>query len=859
MRGRRLFVLLALALFSLSVHGQNGAAFRPPAVPLVASDPYLSIWSEADRLTDDETRHWTHAEHSLTCLVRIDGKTFRLMGRSPQALPALPQTGLRVTPTRTLYRFANSSVQVTLTFMTPLLPDELDVFSRPVTYLTWTVRSADGGTHRVALYQSVSSELAVNSPNQTVNWDREQAGGLTLMRMGSEDQTMLRPQGDDVRIDWGYAYLAARTQQAETAVNTDADLKHTFIQGKPLAAEDAFVGPRTVKDAQPVMAVAFDCGLVSGAAATRQAMIGYDEIDSIDYFGTNLPPYWRRNVMTPAKLFETAAADYDRLAPKCEAFDRELTADAAKVGGSRYAQIVALAYRECIAATGLAADSRKQPLLFTKENTSNGDIATVDVIFPMEPMFILLSPSLAKASLVSNFDYAASPHWKFPNAPHDLGTYPRVFGRDDGGEGMPVEESGNMILVTDAIAHSEGNAEFAGRYWPQLTRWAQYLEQYGLDPEDQLCTDDFMGHLAHNANLSVKAILALAAYGDLCRMRGEFKEAKQYGEMAKKDASHWVSVAEEGDHSRLAFDQPGTWSQKYNLVWDRILGLNVFPPEVARNEIAFYKTKLLPYGLPLDSRTHLTKTDWSIWSATMADSEADFEAFVNPIYRYLNETSARDPIADSYMTDDAKSGGMHARPVVGGFFIRMLTNAAIWHKWATRDHAKVGNWAPMPRTPLPPVVTEIVPTARTAAVTWRYTTAPPAQNWAAPGFNDRDWQSGESGLGTEGTPGIKVRTIWNTDDIWIRRTFTMPRAAASRLRVLVYHDEDVEVYINGVFAASEPSFVTSYSVLGISPAALKLLKPGAAITLAAHCHQTEGGQGIDVGLGVITAASTPSP
>jgi hypothetical protein len=308
--------------------------------------------------------------------------------------------------------------------------------------------------------------------------------------------------------------------------------------------------------------------------------------------------------------------------------------------------------------------------------------------------------------LVPILSYAASSHWKFPNAPHDLGTYPIARGTDDGGEGMPVEESGNMLILCDAVAQADGNADFVTPWWPQLTQWAKYLENYGLDPEEQLCTDDFMGHLAHNANLSVKAILGLAAYGNLCKMRGDNENAEKYAQLAKVDAAHWVKVAADGDHFRLAFDKPGTWSQKYNLVWDRILGLNVFPPSVAQMEVAHYKEVMQRYGVPLDSRTHLTKTDWSFWSATLADNQADFEAIISPAYDYLNETTARDPVADSYETDKVNSHGFHARPVVGGFFIKMLTDRAVWNKWASGDKAKATDWAPLPP---PPKITALVP------------------------------------------------------------------------------------------------------------------------------------------------------
>jgi hypothetical protein len=820
-------------------------AFRPPAVPLVTSDPYLSIWSEADRLTDDNTRHWTRAEHPLASLIRVDGKAFRLMGKEPKDVPAMPQVGLQVLPTRSIYDFDDSHVHVTLTFMTAALPHDLEVLARPLSYLTWQVRSVDGAAHAVSIYDSTSAALAVNTLGQDVTWARETMGKLTALRVGTVEQTLLAPMGDDVRIDWGYAYAVAPAAQSRSAIGPSKALVRQFADRGTLPAQDDAQMPRAVRDGEPAMAFVFDLGQVAATPVSRHLMVGYDEIYSIKFFGAKLRPYWRRNGAGPAEMFQAAERDYPQLAKRCEAFDAELMEDLTKAGGARYAQIAALAYRQCLAGTGLAADANGQPLLFTKENTSNGDIATVDVIFPMEPIFVALCPTLAKASLAPVLNYAASSHWKFPNAPHDLGTYPVVMGRDDGGEGMPVEESGNMLLLCDAIAQAEGNADFVAPWWPQLTQWAVYLEKYGLDPENQLCTDDFMGHLAHNANLSVKAILALAAYGDLCRMRGDAQGAARYARLAKDDARHWMKAAAEGDHYRLAFDKPKTWSQKYNLVWDRILGLGVFPPSVAAEEFAYYKKVIQPYGVPLDSRTRLTKTDWSLWSATLAERQSDFQALVSPIYDYLDATTARSPLVDSYVTDNLHSDGMHARPVVGGIFIKMLTDPVLWKKWAGRDQAKAGPWAPMPAAPKMSVV---VPTSQRHPATWQYTTEKPPSGWTSPGFDARGWKEGPGGFGTRGTPGIAVGTTWSTDDIWLRRELTLPAGPYANLEFLVFHDEDVEIYVNGVRAAQEDGFITDYQPLEISAAALALLKPGAKITLAVHCHQTTGGQGVDVGL-----------
>ena len=571
---------------------------------------------------------------------------------------------------------------------------------------------------------------------------------------------------------------------------------------------------------------------------------------------SNLRPYWRRNGREAADLLREAAAKYDVLRQRCEAFDAELMADLRKAGGEKYAKLCALAYRHCFAAGKFVADANGQPISFCKENHSNGCIGTSDVFYPMAPQFLLFGPSVAKSFLVPFMNYAASERWKFPFAPHDLGQYPHANGQRYGGgertedNQMPVEETGNLMILMAAVAQMERNADFAGRYWPQLEKWAAYLKEKGFDPENQLCTDDFAGHLAHNVNLSVKAICGLGAFARLCDLRGDKAKAAEYGAIAKEFAARWVKEARDGDHYRLAFDKPDTWSQKYNLVWDRILGLGLFPPEVAKTEMAFYRKTQNKYGLPLDNRSDYTKLDWILWTATLTQDRGDFEALVGPVFRFLNETPDRAPMPDWYFTSDARKCSFTARPVVGGVFLQMLYDKTVWAKWAGRDTTKAANYAPMPK---PPVLMGVLPTAEEDRAQWKFVLKKPEGDWFKPAYDDSGWRQGRSGFGTKATPGAVVGTEWNTKDIWLRRTVTLPDLKGAQVQLRVHHDEDAEIYLNGVPAATLPDFTTEYEVVPIAPAAAATLKPG-PLTIAIHCRQTTGGQFIDAGLSAAAPA-----
>jgi len=240
-----------------------------------------------------------------------------------------------------------------------------------------------------------------------------------------------------------------------------------------------------------------------------------------------------------------------------------------------------------------------------------------------------------------------------------------------------------MILMVALAARAENSAAFAEKHWGLLTQWAEYLKEKGLDPENQLCTDDFAGHLAHNTNLSLKAINALGAYAMLCEMLGK-PEAAAYRDTARQMAAQWCDMAADGDHYRLTFDQPGSWSMKYNLIWDQIFGMGLFPAEVAAPEVEYYLKIQNAYGLPLDLRKDYTKSDWLVWCASLAESKNQFEALLAPLHRFCQETPDRVPFTDWYDTKTAKCVGFRARPVIGGIYIRFLKDEAIWSKWRSR-------------------------------------------------------------------------------------------------------------------------------------------------------------------------------
>ena len=626
---------------------------RAPAYPLVNVDPYFNLWLMADCPTQDDTRHWTDERNALYGTAEIDGKRYRFLGTGKDE--PMQYLGVKVDALTTTFRFEQDGVALSAAFTTAFLPDQKEIFARPLSYAGVSVIFTDGRSHDVRVRFAASEEFVLDKPGDApVLWETVQLGeNLGCVRMGSAVQKKLTRSGDDLRIEWGYLYLAA--EKAETSA---------FVEG----------GQRFIQIERPF-----------ADGETAAFALAYDDIDSLIYFGQPVKAWWKRNGTSIDEVIRVALREYDAIRRACDEFSAKLFADAKRVGGEKYAELCALAYRQSIGSHKLAAGPDGELLFVSKECFSNGCAATVDVSYPSIPQYLIYWPELVFGMMRPVLRYSYSEKWPFDFAPHDAGQYPllngNVYSGTDAKDQMPVEECGNLLIMAAAASRAVGNLDFCRPHMELFAQWVRYLEKYGDDPAEQLCTDDFAGHLAHNCNLSLKAIMGIAAYALLLEMDG--KDGSAYIAKAREMAASWISRAAVGDGTfRLAFDRPESCSLKYNAVWDRWFGTNIFPENTFEAEVDSYIRKQNRYGVALDNRADYSKSDWIVWAACLTDSREKFEALVAPLWDFYNETTDRIPMGDWYETKtclqvgyaetDGKKIGFQNRTVVGGLFMKLL-------------------------------------------------------------------------------------------------------------------------------------------------------------------------------------------
>lgn len=503
---------------------------------------------------------------------------------------------------------------------------------------------------------------------------------LTVMQIGAASQRELA-QGSD-RINWGQWLVATPKDAAglHTVMAGATACRQSFANGTYFSLKDDATGPRAAHDGWPVLSVAWDLQLDVGSKVEQHLTLAYDQVISQRFFGTDMAPLWRKEWGDALSMLEAFEASRAKDLAAIFAFDSDLVAKLTKRGGDMFATLASLAYRQVVGGTQAVHNPLTgEEWVFMKEISSDGDVSTVDVVYPAFPMFQYLYPEYFRKLLLpllvygnnETKAYGIDMPYNLAWAPHHLGHWPVCDLAPQHQEQMPVEESGNMLIMLAALYRVQESISYLENYWPMLDEWADYIVASLPDPGNQLCTDDFEGPSPHNTNLAAKGIVALAAYADLVRARGNASKAQAYQDWAMAFAKYWVVKADAGDRYRLQFDLPDTWSLKYNLLYQRSLDLSVFSEAVMEKESAYYRSQLQRCGVPLDSRHPYTKSDWTMWAATLG-SAPQLEAFVQGLYTFANITPSRVPFSDWYDVGTCISKGFRARPVQGGLFAPMV-------------------------------------------------------------------------------------------------------------------------------------------------------------------------------------------
>lgn len=834
---KSLATLVAFAFAITTTQAQTPEVFKPyqqtelrmPAVPIVVNDPYISIWSPYDRLTEGPTRHWTGEEKPLTGLLRVDDITYRFMGGESKILePLLPlaregawiapytmsvpasgwakpdfddstwkrgkgafgsegepfihsnwntvntdvyvrrtveltaedlqsdlylcyshddvfevfvngvkildtgntwkknlelkidgkakaalrkgknviaahchntiggalldyglykqrtlgslqakeavQKSVSVLATSTYFTFACGPVELDVVFTAPMLIKDYDLLSTPINYISYQVRSNDKKAHKVQFFMDATSAWVTDNNNQPTFSSTVNKNGIQYLKCGTVEQPILAKKGDGICIDWGYLYLPGINGKVGLGKRAEAE-QHFIQHGSLLEAADTMYASSS--KTMPSLAYLHDFGTVEATPKSSFTMIGYDEVEDIEYMYHRYKAYWaHEGKVTIFDAFDKLKNNYADIMNRCREWDKRIYDDGLKSGNKHYAEILSGSYRHVIAAHKLFQDKDGNLLFFSKENNSNGSVNTVDLTYPEAPLFLVYNPELEKAMITSILEYSYSRRWTKPFSAHDLGTYPIANGQTYGGD-MPLEEAGNILTLVSTICQLEGSADYVNKYWDILTLWTNYLVENGQDPANQLCTDDFAGHWAHNCNLSAKAIMGVLAYSRLANMRGDKTTAEKYEGIAKDMAQKWEKNAREDDHYRLAFDRNDTWSQKYNMVWDKLWQTNIFPNNAMERELKYYLGKQNIYGLPLDCRRDYTKSDWIMWMASVSKDQKTFLKFVEPVYKYINETKSRVPTSDWHDTKTGLYEAFIARSVIGGYWMKVLMDKTL--------------------------------------------------------------------------------------------------------------------------------------------------------------------------------------
>ncbi|RDW75997.1 glutaminase GtaA [Coleophoma crateriformis] len=686
-------ILCSFLLLGLTTAVSTFSPARPPAIPLAVRSPYLNSWLETGSnggnggfLAGEWPTFWAGQITGWAGMIKVDNETFTWLGTpGPQAAT---QTAVVYTSTRSTFTMnVGGFVEMNITFLSPITPTDFKRQSLIFSYVEVTVSTLDGIPHAVQLYADTSAEWCAGDHTSVAQWEYGVTSEVAYHRFYR--QTPLIFSQTNEQADWGNWYWSTKNVAGMTYQSgSDATVREAFeLNGKLANTQDTNF--RAINNNWPVFGYAIDLGTIGKSASGIGAVdlvstvftLGLTQDMAAQFVGQSMtevqvPSLWTSYFDTELAAVSFFYNDYSVAADLATTFDSKVASDSLSAGGQDYVTITSLAARQAFGTVQLMGNSTKQ-YLFLKEISSDGNMQTVDVIFPFHPILLYTNPTLLKLTLDPLFENQEAGDYPNSYSMHDLGSsYPNATGHSDGkDEQQPLEECGNMLIMTLAYAQRAKDTAYLTQHYSILKQWTGYLVAEALIPANQISTDDFAGSLANQTNLALKGIIGIEAMATIANLTGNTADAQNYTSIAHSYITQWQDLAINQNatqpHTTLAYGMDNTHGLLYNLYGDTELGLNLVPQSVYDMQSAFYPTVALEYGVPLDTRNNYTKSDWEMFAAAIASTSTK-ELFISKLATWIGQTTTALPETDLF---DCNTGGwpsnniqFTARPVVGGHF-----------------------------------------------------------------------------------------------------------------------------------------------------------------------------------------------
>ena len=658
----------------------------PPSYPLAVRSPYLSAWlpgSNASNIAVAQPQFWAGQLLNLGIMARANGNTYSLFSipSPPNGSTPASLTNAKYTSTHTTFTLSADSLNFTLDFFSPVSPKNYLRQSLPFSYFTIAVQGADGGVQVYADFDDTwTGQNATAAASTTATF--ETSNGTAAYQL-TVDGAAIYSENSDMGL-WGTSVFGASTAGATLLTQTGpiGDVRSEFTVNGTLSNQHGGYAHGDV--------VAIAQSLGGGANSTATFAIGYVRSNTtINYNGSPRAGYYMSEHADTMDALEYFFSDYAAANSESQTLDSSIETAATSAGGTNYSDILALSLRQTYGSLDLTipADDLTNTddfMIFLKEISSDGNVNTLDVLYPTFPVWYVMSPEYIRYTLEPVMQYLETGAWTEPFAIHDIGTaYPNATGYPNNSlsEPQPVEESGNINILAYAYTKITGDMTFANKYRNYLQKFADYLVVDGLNMSSQLSTDDGAGPLPNQTNLAIKAAVGLNAFGQMFGLQNYSDVGRNYSNMLYDQG---LGTDPNKTHFTVEYGNYTTYTTAFNLYPDMLLNLSTFNPQAFAMESSFYPTQRAQAGVPLDSRVDWAKTDWSCFCAAYSTLPGTKSMFIDDVYQFITENQSYNqvPFSDRWVVSTrlneqvGEADGFLARPVVGGHFALLAMNGA---------------------------------------------------------------------------------------------------------------------------------------------------------------------------------------